>query len=186
MLAYNEGFVSLWVGSHLYGGRALTLAAGGVAFGSGVLQLWRNVLVGTGEVRQMVVIEAAHATVNLAGSLAFTWWLGLPGAVLGTLLAMGLTQAWYYPTLLQRNYGIRTYELISAVLAPLGAGIAYSAAAAWLALQFPITTWVDLLGRLALSVLLFLAAAFFVLLSHAEREELARHVRVTLGSGGGA
>ena len=61
-----------------------------------------NVLTAIGKNKQMTYSEICNATLNIALSLVLSYYFGIVGVALGTLLAATLTSFWYLPFILCR------------------------------------------------------------------------------------
>jgi O-antigen/teichoic acid export membrane protein len=171
IVAYNRRFFELWVPREAYGGDAVILVASANTLLLALFTLWTWCFIGTGQVRRVVPLAAAMAAINLAASVSLTWWLGLIGPLLGTLVSFVAVYLWGLPLLLRRTFGAPVRELAAALARPLACGVPYVLALRWLAhVHTPPWGWAGLIAEMGAAALAFLALAWRVLLSPTDRD----------------
>jgi O-antigen/teichoic acid export membrane protein len=182
LVAYNRAFVRIWLGPTFpYAGDAVTILAALNALLLAEQSFWAWCLTATGKVRQLVVPSTAAAALNLAASLALTYKIGLPGPLLGTLIAFAAVGFWALPLLLRSAFGTPVVPLVLAVLKPMVLGALAASALRWLAWRFPPVGWLGLSTSLALSALGTLALSVALLLTRDDRDAWAGRVRAAAG-----
>jgi O-antigen/teichoic acid export membrane protein len=171
IVAYNHKFVNIWMRGRdvEYGGDLLILAASIGILLQGLFSLWGWCFTGTGQLHRVAPAQLVSALVNLAASIALTRWLGLAGPVLGTLFAFVTINVWYFPLQLHRTFATPLGSLAKAVAWPLAWGLAYGAALWNLTRVHQPAGWVGLVVEMSLAALGFLALAWALLLTPAER-----------------
>ena len=104
--AYNERFIKLWVGSDQYAGAGVTLltVANSVVFG--LVLIFGAMIDVRGDTRQRLRSSLWGGIANLGLSIVLIRRMGLPGVLLGTLVAYLLSDAWYCPLVASRLYHI--------------------------------------------------------------------------------
>ena len=97
LIAFNDDFVRLWVGSHLFAGQSLNLIITGTLFFTVASACLSNICFALGNIK-------GNSLAGLAQSLLFiplvfwgTKYFGLLGTVLAPLIAVLSVSAWYYP-----------------------------------------------------------------------------------------
>jgi O-antigen/teichoic acid export membrane protein len=175
---YNRYFITLWVGADHYGGYLLTTIASINAFLLAVFSLWMWCVTSTGSIARLFVPYAVQTAINFVLSVIFTAEFGLIGPVLGTLVGLIAVSAWFLPRLLSDLFGIRPGLLLKAVGAPLLLGLPYLIGAAWMASSYGRSTWLAMALQMSLCALMYLAAAWLVLLDGSERSIWLGRLRV--------
>jgi O-antigen/teichoic acid export membrane protein len=112
ILAYNRHFLRLWVPQSAFAGDLLTLLAVFNGFLQALFSLWGWLFCGTGQVAGLVPMLVVGTAINLAFSLLGTWLFGLPGPLIGTLVAFLGVYIWFLPLLLRKAFGIPLRRLI--------------------------------------------------------------------------
>ena len=109
--AYNERFVTLWVGADAYAGDAVTLftAASSVIFC--FLCLFCSLIDSQGDTRYRIKISLWGSALNFGLTALLIPLIGPAGAVLATCLAYLATDAWYAPYLAALHYQL-SFSLI--------------------------------------------------------------------------
>jgi O-antigen/teichoic acid export membrane protein len=153
-----------------------TVAAFNSLFGCVALFTW--ILDTLGETRHRIVVSSIGSVLNIVLSVVFVHQIGLPGVVLGTIVAYLLTDAWYSPYVVCSRHGIAKRRLLSAVLRGLLVGLPWTTSMWWLANSFPPPQrW----SGFALEALLVgpasCAYCWYAVLSTAERREWAWRLR---------
>lgn len=169
VVAYNEHFVTLWVGAQYYGGDALTIltAAQGIIFGFYLLFAW--VIDSQGLTRHRVMVSMLGSALKIGLSFVLGFRFGLPGVALATCLGYLATDAWYCPLLFSRHYGVPFRRIIRVLVLGIAAGLPWAATLWFVARQFEITTRTGLFSHLALAGLATVAYSWLVVLSPTDR-----------------
>ena len=178
--AYNQHFIARWVGLDRYAGDAVTAVSCGNAFLLAIVVLWDWCFSGVGKIALLVPLGLVSAVINLSLSLALTPTLGVLGPLVGTLVSVVLTSAWYLPILLRRTFGTPVRPLIFAVATPLAWAVPYFGASWWIAQSHDPSGWLLLLSELAAWPLIFLSLFWFLGIHKGRRSEYAKRVRSIL------
>jgi O-antigen/teichoic acid export membrane protein len=176
VIAFNEAFVTRWLGAQRFGGQALTLVAVLNAFLLSISSLWGWALNGTGRVEQIVRPFGIQTVVNLVMSIALTKALGLIGPMLGTTLGYLSVSIWYFPVLMHRAFGVSGGELRRAIAKPVLLGTPFGIATWMLARMYAPTGWLMLLAEMMLATACYLCAWWLVLLPKSERHLYTKRV----------
>ncbi len=168
--AFNQQFVSLWVGIEHYGGRLLSLFTWATVTIFGFFVIFSFILDTSGHARARLPSTIASAVAKVALSIALGYQLGIAGVVLGTAIAYLLTEAWYCPYLVCRLYKVRARVLLKGATLGAIAGAPF-AAAVWTVVHFHQAPygWIGLLTEMAIACVLAIAYAWFAVLDAPER-----------------
>lgn len=169
IVAYNQHFVSLWVGEDRYASDLVTFVAAGNAFLLALITLWDWAFGGTGQVARLVPVSIVSTTLNLLISLLLTPVLGLVGPLIGTLCSTAATTAWYVPLLLRRVFDVPTGRLIRAVAVPAGWGVVYFLLAWNLGRSRSSLGWGSLALEMASLAIAYFAVWWHLMLDRSER-----------------
>ena len=182
VVALNHAFVAIWMRGRdvAYGGDLMTLAAAVVALMQGLTSLWCWCFAGTGRLGRIAPAQLVAALINLGASVALTAFRGLPGPVLGTLVAFLAVNLWFVPMQLRRTFGTPLGALARAVVRPVVPGLAYGAAIWGLARHHRPPGWIGLAAESGAAALGFLALAWAFLLSPDDRRLWGRRLRGSL------
>jgi O-antigen/teichoic acid export membrane protein len=167
--AFNERFVSLWVGSNRYGGGLMTLFAALNPFLLSLISLWGWVLTGLGQVKRFVRPLVFQTLINFISSILLIKKVGSVGALIGTFTGFVSVTIWYLPLELRRAFGIKTSGLIKAVFPPLGLAIPYGTGLWFLARWHAPRGWLELAGEMLVSAVIYLGLAWYLVLTLADR-----------------
>jgi O-antigen/teichoic acid export membrane protein len=181
ILAYNRHFLRLWVPQGAFGGDLLTLLAVVNGFLQALFSLWGWLFCGTGQVARMVPMLLIGTALNLAVSLLGTWLFGLPGPLVGTLVAFLGVYAWLLPLLLRKVFGISLRQLFQALARPLLLGLPYAGCVWWLAGAEAPRGWIALACEMTAAGTIYLVLAWWVVLGRSERAFWRDRVRLVLG-----
>jgi O-antigen/teichoic acid export membrane protein len=176
--AFNERFVSLWVGSNRYGGDLMTLFAALNPFLLSLISLWGWVLTGLRQVKRFVKPLIFQTLINFVVSVFLTKRVGPVGALIGTSVGFLGVTIWYLPLELRRTFGIKISGLIKAVFAPLGLAIPYGTGLWFFARWHAPRGWLDLAGAMLVSALTYLGLAWYLVLAREDREVWRRRLPV--------
>jgi O-antigen/teichoic acid export membrane protein len=147
--SYNEAFVRRWIVDGGYAGTTVTLLACVNMWLWSVFSLWDRVVSGAGLIGRWLPYAILFAAINGTVSVGATLFVGLPGPLFGTLAGFLLVHTWAMPSLLARNFRVRSYELWGAVLRPLPWALPFAVAEWLLAHNYPPGSWAALLGEIA-------------------------------------
>ncbi len=170
VIAYNPHFVAMWVGSSNDGGRLVVLAASALAISQGLIYTYSAILVSTGYVGWLAKAAILSSLLNLGVSVVLSYYLGVIGPILGSLVAAASVQLWYVPMRLREAFGTSLRKLFFAALVPILWGIPFTLGLIALADAHTPTNWFALLGEMAVSAILALVFAFTVILGPGDRD----------------
>jgi peptidoglycan biosynthesis protein MviN/MurJ (putative lipid II flippase) len=131
-------------------------------------------------VQHIVPVFMAQALVNITCSLCLTWYLGLPGPVLGTFLSFVMITLWWLPRLLQQHFHIPCSALMKALGFPLVLGIPYACGWAWMIQNHIPRSWLALSAEMGTAAALYLVLAWRTVFSNREKYLWAARVRAYL------
>lgn len=146
--AYNRHFMRLWVGTAYDGGALLAVftALGSVVFGFVCLFAWMIDM--KGDTRLRLRVSTIGSVLNLVFSVLAVRAIGIPGVALGTIVGYLCTDAWYFPTLVCRRYGVRPRAILVAITRAIGFGVPW-VAGVWIlaSVHVPPFRWFGLLAE---------------------------------------
>lgn len=170
IVAYNDVFVRLWVGTSP---SRETMLICPVAALNAILvslnSLWGWTFSGTGKVRLISAQAAIGTVVNLVVSVVLTKALGLAGPLLGTTVAYLALPLWYLPMLMKREFGVSIPRLALAALVPATIGCLMAAVLFTLRHNMIARGWISLLAEMAAAGTCTLAMAFAFSFNRDER-----------------
>ena len=178
--AYNQHFVARWVGAERFGGDWITALACVNAYLLALLALWGWCFGGTGKLAALVPVLLGGAGLNLVVSVVATQRLGLPGPLVGTLVAVCLVNLWAVPMLLARNFGTPLVALARAAAVPLLWGVPLAFLAAWLGRGHTPGSWPALFAEMAAVASVLAVCWWFLALTTGERVAFGARVRAAL------
>jgi len=126
LLAFNHRFVQRWVGSHSYGGDAVSGFVCANMWLWSIFALWIATLKGIGLIRRWLPYALAAAVLNVIVSVAATIRFGLPGPLIGTFVSFIAVHAWALPKVLGDAFAVHWTTLWRTVLGPLAWGLPYA------------------------------------------------------------
>jgi hypothetical protein len=118
---------------------------------------------------------------NVGASIGFTFLLGPPGPLVGTLAAFLTVNLWRLPAHLHATFGVSPRALYLALLGPLAWGVAHGGALHLLARAADPQGWGGLVGWMLLGGVTSLGGAFFVVLGPGDRARWAGRLRALVG-----
>ena len=169
IIAFNDSFLSLWVGPERNGGSAIIIVAAINALLIAFVTIWGWCVTGTGHAPRLMWMSITSALVNILGSVVFTKTLGVIGPLLGTTVAFLSVNMWYLPKLLREYFGTSLQSLAWAVFKPLAWGIPGTIGLWYMAHWMPPRGWIVLALEMGISALLFLVFAARVFFGPKER-----------------
>ena len=178
IVIFDGYFVSLWVGSSLYGGWCLAIVAGLVSFILPIVALWTWVLTGSGRLREAVPMSIVSTVLNVGLSICATKWIGLAGPLIGTLGAMILINIWWLPLLLRRHFGVSPLVLCRSLLEPLLLGVPIALGWVFIARRVSPHGWVSLGIEMLLASVTYLLPCWWLLLGPRDRAQLLARLRL--------
>jgi O-antigen/teichoic acid export membrane protein len=116
LAAYNRQFVSLWVGHKYYGGDLLSVVTSIQMVIVGFVLLFSFVIDALGHTYTRVTVSSSGAVLNVALSFFFAYWMGLFGVSLATVVAYLITDVWYLPYVVCRQYGVEGRAIVRSLL----------------------------------------------------------------------
>ena len=120
MVILNKWFIYLWVGESFSAGQAVLVLALIIMLQQMMTRTGVLFLNAKGIARPVSFVGVAEAVVNLSISIGLGYLMGLPGILLGTILASIATTGWFIPRLLRLHLGISAKQFwIDAFLRPL-------------------------------------------------------------------
>ncbi|WP_310391077.1 oligosaccharide flippase family protein [Hymenobacter sp.] len=128
MLALDEWFIRLWVGTDFFAGQQVLVLALVIMVQQTITRTGVFFLNAKGIARPLSFAAMIEAALNLTLSIALGYRMGMPGILLGTILAALLTSVWYVPFLLRKHLGISLAD--SLVRPVVGPALGVSAAGA--------------------------------------------------------
>jgi O-antigen/teichoic acid export membrane protein len=176
MFAYNQAFLTLWVGADYFAGDWITAAAGTNAILMGTMSLWSWAFVGAGRARVMLPMTATEAALNLTLSIILVQTLGLAGPVTATTVALVTTQLWWLPQQLKKEFGTPRRRIGWAVGSACAATVGYALLLRWWTGMHPPSGWFRLGVEMAAAGGLFLALAYAVLLNRQEKQLIGERI----------
>jgi hypothetical protein len=172
IMAYDKAFVTLWMkGTAVpYGGDTVISAACAIALLHSLFSLWCWCFSGTGRLERVAPMMFLSSLVNVAASVTLTFWVGLPGPLLGTLVAFLAVNIWFLPLQLRSVFGTSIRALMTATARPLALGLAHGAVFWWIARSQASIGWVGLVLQTGAAFVSYLALAWILLIDAADRK----------------
>jgi O-antigen/teichoic acid export membrane protein len=174
IVAFNRSFFTLWGVAVPYGGDRVAILSAINAALMAQITLWCWCFVASGRVRTIMPAMVAGAALNLAASVAATWWTRDPvGPLIGTLISQTILALGVYPIALRRDFGIAEGRLLMAVARPLAWGLGFAAIVTGLTRNVGPSIPGGLIGlgaAMAATAMAFLALSFAVVLTPSERQ----------------
>ena len=172
IMAYDKAFVTLWMNGQdvPYGGDMLVSAACAIAISHSLFSLWCWCFSGTGRLERVAPMMFISSVVNVAASVTLTFWVGLPGPLLGSLVAFATVNIWFLPLQLRSVFGTSIRALMTATARPLALGLAHGAVFWWIARSQASIGWVGLVLQTGAAFMSYLALAWLLLIDAADRE----------------
>lgn len=168
VMAYNEAFVSLWLGEVNYGGNLLTLLSVANAMFFSIVSVWYLLFSGTGKLDAIAKVSAVTAVVNISVSIPATIVLGIAGPLIGTLAGLLLVQFIWLPILLRQHFGFCVVSTYQAILRPLLFAVAPGACVFYVARSHEIG-WMLLLIEACVVFFVMMGFGWFVSLNAHDR-----------------
>ena len=169
ILVYNPTFISLWVGPELYGGNLMTAVGALNALLQATFSLWVWCFTSTGSVKRLVPMYLASTTVNVAGSIGFTYLLGPVGPLVGTLASFLTVTLWRLPGHLHATFGVSARSLYNAMAVPLVWGMLHMLGLHLLSRAVPVHGWAGLVAMMSLGGVTSLGGAFLFIFGPEDR-----------------
>ncbi|HLV26113.1 MAG TPA: oligosaccharide flippase family protein [Gemmatimonadales bacterium] len=148
LLAFGSAFISLWLGPEYVTGdwkMRSDVILGILILGKlprFVQSISWQLLFGAHKVAFLTKLQVAEASANAALSLSLVHVLGMPGVALGTFFPVLISNFFFLPPYILREFGFTFREYISEGLGrPLALGVAVSAISFGLTQAVPPTSW---------------------------------------------
>lgn len=119
MLIMNEWFIDLWVGPKLFAGTLVLALALLVMVQQTVTRTGVLFLNAKGVARPISLMSIIEAVLNISVSVYMGMQIGLPGVLLGTVIASLCTSGWYVPYLMQRHLQLSLKDWVRPFLKPV-------------------------------------------------------------------
>lgn len=133
ILCFDAWFIKLWVGSSFFAGQRVLALALIIMIQQAIMRAMAFFLYAKERSRQISLMSIVEAVINITLSVWLGQLIGLPGVLVGTLLASLLTSTWYTPFLLRRHLDIPLHDSWVAIVRPaLGVSV-IGAAVYWAA-----------------------------------------------------
>lgn len=142
--AYNHHFIHLWLGEKGYAGDWVTLIACFNIWMWAITSLWGWPISGAGHIAKWVPYAMAFTAINVGVSIGATFWVGLPGPLIGTCVGFVSIFSWAMPKVLGQCFAPELAEIWKTAAAPLGWGVPYSLAVWWVAHSHAPWGWIGL------------------------------------------
>ncbi len=123
VIVFNERFIEIWVGETRYGGLELTLLACANIFFLAFGTFWGYLFVGTGKMKEVAGIGITSGVFNLILSILATWYLGILGPLVGSLVSQICITFPAYVILLRKHFDVSSRRLIMACFLPFAPAI---------------------------------------------------------------
>lgn len=119
VISLNGWFIALWVGPSFFAGKLVLVLAMGITVQQTLVRTGSSFLYAKGITRSVSLMGLVEAPINITLSIFLGHRIGLPGVLIGTLVASLLTSVWYTPYLLNRHLGLTLGAISGAVVKPL-------------------------------------------------------------------
>jgi peptidoglycan biosynthesis protein MviN/MurJ (putative lipid II flippase) len=129
----------------------------------------------------MASLLVVSTIVNVFFSVVLTYYVGLPGPLLGTLIALASVNMLGFSILLRRSFGVSLRQLSAAVFVPVGYGIPYAILVWWGSHHYKPSGWLELGTQMFVAMCLFLVFWWLVGFSAVERKTYPQRFRAILG-----
>jgi O-antigen/teichoic acid export membrane protein len=115
VIALNKGFVTVWVGPHLFGGQWLTVAMGLAVASTVTIGTLGEMIFALGGIGKIEIVRMIENVVQFTLKITLLNYFGLIGLPLGMLAGTALVGAWYIPRiaarLMQQDLGLQYRRL---------------------------------------------------------------------------
>ena len=165
---FNEAFINLWIGPKEFAGPLFTAVASLNAFFLPLLTIWGWCFNFSQLIDKITPMMGVQAVVNLGLSIFLTRWLGITGAILGTLFAYVLVPLPYLTYKLRVHFSVSLLRLVLSWLLPLGFALVIYGVCALFPSWGRTTSWAELISKMILLGSLTLASSMLLFLSRAE------------------
>lgn len=115
----DEWFIDLWVGPTLFAGHTVLVLALVLMVQQAIVRAGSGFLYAQGFTRSVSLMGLVEAPVNISLSVFLGHRIGLPGVLIGTLVASLFTSVWFTPYLLKQHLGLSLSTILNAVLRPI-------------------------------------------------------------------
>jgi|GEM_PF-2618284 len=169
LMAYNQHFVTKWVGLSQYAGDFITGLSCMNAVIYGLFVLWALALDATGHVNARVKVSLAFAIVNIVLSIVATLVWGMAGPMFALFVANVSVNMWCYPLLMRRLFQLSVKSLFFAVMKPLWIGVPLSIGLWYWAQYHTPWGWIGLGAEMALGATIYLVLCWFLVVNRDDR-----------------
>ena len=178
--AFNSDFVRLWVGAAHYAGDTLSYLTAAATVLIGMTTIYGFSLDSAGETAARIPVSIGGAVGNLLLSVLLVKLIGLPGVILGTLIACASSDAWFCPFLVSRRFGVNGRRITIAIAAGVLRGLPWVCATAVVAHCYHPRSWISFAIEAICVGTLSLAYAWIVVLTPKERQRWVARVSAKL------
>jgi O-antigen/teichoic acid export membrane protein len=150
MLILDKWFITLWVGADFFASTWILVLALIIMMQQTITRTGHFFLDAKGIVRNSSFAALIEAALNITLSVLLGYKIGMPGILLGTILASTVTSTWYVPYLLRKHLKISFYQYFVQSLARPLTGIGLVGGGIYLLMQqlttFIRVTWLTFFG----------------------------------------
>lgn len=118
ILCFDAWFIKLWVGSSFFAGESVLVLALLIMIQQAIMRAMNLFLYAKERSRPISLMSIGEAAVNISLSIWLGHMMGLPGVLIGTLIASLLTSTWFTPLLLKRYLAIPLHDSWLAIVRP--------------------------------------------------------------------
>jgi O-antigen/teichoic acid export membrane protein len=119
VMSLDEWFIDLWVGGGFFAGQWVLVLALALMVQQTLVRTGASFLYAKGITKSVSLMGLVEAPINITLSIFLGHRIGLPGVLIGTLVASLLTSVWYTPYLLSRHLGLTPGAMAGAVVRPM-------------------------------------------------------------------
>lgn len=119
VVSFNDWFIAIWVGPSFFAGHLVLVLAMTITVQQALVRTGSSFLYAKGITRSVSLMGLVEAPINITLSIFLGHRIGLPGVLIGTLVASMLTSVWYTPYLLGRHVGLSAGAIAGSVVRPL-------------------------------------------------------------------
>lgn len=168
---FAQDFVRLWVGADKFAGWELVIAAMGMAYLEPIITQWKWAFGATGKTPILVKADIAWVVVNIIASLVATYFMGVSGPLVGSVISSVMVHFWWLPRTSQHVFGTSQRQLLQAAIKPFLVAIPYTLLVAWLASSRGEIGWFELAIWMPATAVGFLTLCCFLVWDAQMRQE---------------
>jgi O-antigen/teichoic acid export membrane protein len=176
--AYDERFVRLWVGGSKFGGTLLVVLAALTCLLLGITLVYAWLLDAGGDTSYRIPVSITGAILNLVLSIIFVKTIGIPGVLLGTVVACSLTDAWFCPYMVSKRYRVPASAIAATVFGGIARGLPW-VAIAWIVSHRNFRGgWITFAIETILMGILSLLYSWLIVITPSERQRWLLRLRI--------